>query len=208
MKKSNVLNGETDSTTVKTELDKTIDLLDCLDLSEYYKLPTIEEKVNWLKTEGEKVCKGTLKEAILKSHEVVDNLSHLRGTYVTTWGELKPIIGSYKYEYYLNIVNDEKTISGVTRVENYIPDDDGLHYRFSGALINILADEYTKDENSQFQFSFANLDKKTIIPLKSEQAVVVIQVVGNPDDKNPVIEAPYYDYSTDPKFISTDNIPL
>lgn len=208
MKKSNVLNGEAESTAVKTKLDKAPDLLDCLDLNGYYGSSDIRQRANWLKEKGDKVCEDTLKQAVLKDHKVMGTLSNLRGKYVITWGKLKPIIGPYKYERYLNIEHNEEKIIGVKEVENYIPDDDdGCYYRFSAALINILAKEYSKDENSEFQFSFADLDQKGN---NSVQTVVVIQVVRNPDGENPTSENPYYDYSTDPKKkeIQTDNIPL
>lgn len=206
MKKSNVLNGEVDSTAVKTKLDKATALLDCSTLAKYYELSDIKDRANWLKQNGGNVCEDTLKKAVLRDHKVVGTLSDLSGKYVITWRKLKPIFGPYKYERYLNIEYTEEKIIGVEEVENYIPDDnDRIYYRFSAALINFLAEEYAKDENSEFQFSFASLDQKLN---GSVQAVVVIQIVGNPDDENPVGGNPYYDYSTDPKFISTDNIPL
>lgn len=198
-----------DSTTIDTETntgDPTLSS-NCINLEGYYKISDsdIIEKAKWLKQNGRNVCDDTLKNAVLKKHKVIGTLSNLKGKYVTTWGKLKPIIGSYKYERYLNIEHNKEKIIGVNEVNSYIPKNNGAHFRFSAALINFLAAEYAKDENSEFQFSFANLDQKRN---NSVQTVVVIQVIGNPSDENPVRENPYYDYSTDPKMISTDNIPL
>jgi hypothetical protein len=204
MKKSNVLNGEVDTAAVKTKLDKATALLNCSPLDEYYKILGLRERADWLKKNGVDVCEDTLKEAILRDHKVVKPLSNLTGKYVITWGELKPIIDTYKYEYYLNVEYIEEKIIGVKRVDNYLSDDDGVYYRFSAALINFLEEEYVKDENSEFQFSFATIDN-------SAERAVVIQVNGNPGSEQSANVTPYFDYSTDPKKKNQNpilNIPL
>ncbi len=95
--------------------------------------------------------------------------------------------------------NDEK-IGELIMAERY-----GVKgYYFSTALIRSLAKKYAKDDNSEFQFSFATLEEKP----KNVQSVVVIQVNGNPGEGNRINANPYYDYSTDPHGVPVPNIPL
>lgn len=190
--------------TIATNVGKTAPLSDCITLEGYYMSKDIDEKAEWLREHGDSVCECTLKEAILRDHKVVEPLSNLRGKYVITWRELKPIVDTYKYKYYLNVEYADEKIIGVKRVDNYLSDDDGVYYRFSAALINFLAEEYVKDENSEFQFSFATIDN-------SVNRVVVIQVNGNPSGGQSANATPYYDYSTDPRMIDefpTLHVPL
>lgn len=194
-----------DSTTVNTETqaDNATASTDCLTLEGYYKLNDIEEKTEWLKKYGDSVCECTMEEAILVDHRVKGSIKEQKQRYVRKWGDIKSIIGSHGYDVYVNIDYKGDTITGLTLVDRYISNDET--FRFSPVLFKTLAKKYAKDDNSEFQFSFAKLDQ---ISNGSLQNVVVIQVVTDPSATNSFEGNPYYDYSTDPKVIPTDNVPL
>lgn len=194
-----------DSTTVNTETqaDNATPLTDCLTLEGYYKSKNIDEKTEWLKKYGDSVCECTMEEAILVDHRVKGSIKEQKQRYVRKWGDIKSIIGSHGYDVYVNIDYKGDTITGLTLVDRYISDDET--FRFSPVLFKTLAKKYAKDDNSEFHFSFAKLDQKSSGSL---QPVVVIQVVTDPSATNSFEGNPYYDYSTDPKVIPTDNVPL
>lgn len=167
----------------------------CITLKEYDTITNLHRKVQWLKKKGDKVCDSILEEAVLKIHEVKGAVSNKKGTYVISWKGLKDTIKDHKYDYYLSVEVDtvnEKIIS-LRMVPNYLDEK----YCFSTALIRSLSKNHGKqDNNAKFQFSLAKIDNKS---KRAAETVVVIQVNGTPF---------YYDYSTEPPFLSNDNKPL
>lgn len=191
------------ATTTQTNGEKQPPLPNCLTLEGYYTSEGTEAKAEWLKKYGDNVCECTMEEAILTDHRVKGTISDQKQKYVRKWGEIKSLIGSHGYDVYVNIDYSGDTITELTLVDRYVSDN--KTFRFSTVLFKTLAKKYAKDDNSEFQFSFANLDQKSN---GSVQPVVVIQVVGNPGDTNSLGENAYYDYSTDPKLHSPGNFPL
>lgn len=191
------------SSATENNVDKEAPLSYCLTLEGYYKSADIEDKAEWLRQHGDSVCECTLEEAVLQDHRAKGTVSNQKEKYVISWGELKKIIGSHGYDAYLNVVADKSNdgkIDKLIMAKKY-----GVKgYYFSTALIKSLAKKYAKDDNSEFQFSFATLEEKT----KNVQSVVVIQVNGNPGEGNRINANPYYDYSTDPHNVPVPNIPL
>jgi hypothetical protein len=198
-KKREIVSSATENT-----VDKEASLSYCLTLEGYYKSADIEEKAEWLRKHGDSVCECTLEEAVLQDHRAKGTVSNQKGKYVITWGNLKKIIKNHGYDAYLSVEHSEEKIDSLKMVYEYISEEGGLHYRFSTALIRSLAKKYAKDDNSEFQFSFATLEEKP----KNVQSVVVIYVNGNPGEGNRINANPYYDYSTDPHGVPVPNIPL
>ena len=195
-----------DSTTVGTEtnVENLAPSSNCITLEGYYTSPDTETKAEWLRQHGDSVCECTLEESVLENHRVKGIVSDQKEKYVINWANLKKIIGSHGYDAYLSVIADKSNkekIDTLIMAEKY--GDKG--YYFSTALIRSLAKKYAKDDNSEFQFSFAKLNQKSV---QSLQSVVVIQAVGNPSIGNSVEANPYYDYSTDPHSIPVRNIPL
>lgn len=184
-----------DSLVTKTNGDDIIKKCDSLTLDEYMKLSDIWKKKEWLKKHGDSVCRKILDSTVLAVHEVNGTVSNQKGTYTISWKNLKDTIKDHGYDAYLNVTVDtiKEKIDSLSMVPNYT---DGK-YCFSTALIRSLAKKYAKgDYNAKFQFSLAKVNNKS---KRLMETVVVIQVDGAPY---------YYDYSTEPPFISTDNKPL
>ncbi|HEX8015359.1 MAG TPA: hypothetical protein VF465_09000 [Flavobacterium sp.] len=180
---------------------------DSINLDSYYTCRDIVEKVSWLKDSGKLVYKNVLKEAVLKDHKLQGTIIYKNEKYIRTWGELRKMIKNNRYENYLNVEFKGKKITGLQLVPDYIHDKDTT-YCFSPVLIRSLGEEYAKkNDNAEFQFSFATI---TVNNKKIAGPVVIIQVVGDPSSGHTNNEAPYYDYSTDPKKkkLNTPNIPL
>ncbi|MFB9079306.1 hypothetical protein ACFFLS_01680 [Flavobacterium procerum] len=197
-----------DSTAVATETSdstftKTSDSIstpNCITLEGYYTSADSKKKAEWVKQRGDSVCPCTLEESVLATHRVKGTVTNQKEKYVISWGKLKNIIKNYGYDKYLRLeVNNKKQeVLGVSMV----PDYENGTYSFSTALIRSLAKRYVKNDNAEFHFSFAILDK-------SVEPAVVIQV-NDPSNRISVNEI-YFDYSTDPSKKDKNpklNIPL
>ncbi|UWY27338.1 hypothetical protein N4T20_16605 [Flavobacterium sp. TR2] len=189
-KKENVINPETNN---NPDL-KTPDAA-CKTLKDYDTITKLDRKVKWLKENGDHVCKEILEKAVLDVHQVKGGILDKKGTYDITWPKLKGIIKDHGYDAYLSVAvdTDKQKIDSLHMVPEYIEGS----YCFSTALIKSLAKKYAKgNSNAKFQFSLAKLNDKS---KRAKETVVIIQVNGAPY---------YYDYSTEPPFISIDNKPL
>lgn len=174
--------------------------VECIDLAEYYTKTTLDEQIAWLKEKGDSVCKEKLEEAVLKIHQVKGKVTNQKEKYSISWGHLKDTVKDYGYNKYLRLIVDTKKqqVLGLSMVTDYKKGT----YCFSTALIRSLAKNYAKNNNVEFHFSFAIIDK-------SEDPVIVIQVI-DPNNIQSVNES-YFDYSTDPlkkDFLNSINIPL
>jgi hypothetical protein len=187
-----------DSTTIATETSNTPS--NCITLEGYYKLSDLTARKEWLQERGDNVCKDTLEKAVLKIHQVKGKVTNQKGNYSISWGKLKDIIKNHGYDAYLKVVDAKgnmQKIDSLMMAPEYGYENRGFY--FSTALIRTLAKKYVKDDNTEFEFSFATLTEKN----KGPQSVVVIQIKGNSAE-----EVPFYDYSTDPTAAPNNNIPL
>ncbi|KAF2082341.1 hypothetical protein [Flavobacterium sharifuzzamanii] len=167
----------------------------CITLKEYDTITNIDRKIKWLKEKGDRVCKKTLEQAVLDVHQVKGGILDKKGTYDISWAKLKGIIKDHGYDSYLRVATnmEKEKIDSL----HMVPEYKEKSYCFSTALIRSLAKKHAKgNNNAKFQFSLAKLNDKS---KRSMETVVVIQVNGAPY---------YYDYSTEPPFISIDNKPL
>lgn len=191
-----------DSTTVNTETntgDPTLSS-NCITLEDYYKISDsgTDAKAKWLRERGDSVCKDTLEKAVLKIHQVKGKITNQKAKYSISWKQLKDIIKNHGYDAYLSVVVDKKDKQKIIEVK-MVPEYSTKSYCFSTALIRALAKKHAKDDSTEFEFSFANLIEDS----KNQQTVIVIQVKGNSAEGTP-----YYDYSTDPGGVPTNNKPI
>ncbi len=174
--------------------------VECITLEDYNTITNLDGQIAWLKEKGDSVCKEILEKVVLEIHQVKGKVTNQKGKYSISWAQLKDTIKDYGYNKYLRLeVNNEKQeVLGLSMVSDY---KKGA-YCFSTALIRSLAKRYVKNDNAEFHFSFAILDK-------SVEPVVIIQV-NDPSNRGSVNET-YFDYSTDPSKKDKNpnlNIPL
>lgn len=161
----------------------------CINLDAYNALTTLEAKVEWLKINGNSVCLPIIQSAVIKEHKVkASDITDQKAKYTIKWGDLKNIISTFGYEKYLSVedTDNDTKIDTLKMVNKY---DSPPYYCFSTALINTLFKIHGTDDNTEFSFRFATVKL---------QKAVIIQVGSSI----------FYDYSTDPTFLPTDNVPL
>jgi hypothetical protein len=184
-----------DNPATNTNSDQKTLNVKCITLEEYDTITDIDRKAKWLQKKGDRVCKDIIEAAVLNIHEVKGDVLDKKGAHFISWGKLKDTIKDHGYDAYLSVAVD----SNKQKIDSLhmVPEYRNGTYCFSTALIRSLAKKYAKgDDNAKFQFSLAIVNNKS---KRSMETVVVIQVNGAPY---------YYDYSTEPPFISTDNKPL
>jgi hypothetical protein len=163
---------------------------ECLDLSIYGKLTTLNEKAEWLRNYGRVVCKEVLYQSALNDHEIknIQDFKMEESTALkTSWSEINDSIKNYPlYKRYLSFNQEanSKVIKNIKTVEKY----DTIVPCFSLALLKAIAEKKGEDAKFEFIHAEGNSGPTVVIKVTSGSATTAASDT-------------FYDYSDEPKDI-------
>lgn len=155
----------------------------CIGLTDYSRLTTVAEQVEWLTEYGEIVCKDSLSEGIINIHKIDSKKIQSQHTvaYSRKWKTIRKFVGLNFYNAYLGFdFNGSSDVIAIKLVPNFEP----TVSTYSIPFINAIAeyDNLTDDSTIEFRTGMIN----------STQVLLVI----TKDESNNIIN--YYDASGNP----------
>lgn len=161
---------------------------DCIDLSEYNTLTTVEDKAQWLRVKGAKVCPDLLHQSSEQDHNIINTgliTRHPGVKMKKTWAEIKSMMGTHVYDKYIEVVVSNNNVVNIRKVDHY----DKTSFCFSMPLFRGIARKFANMSNplldtDEFVFTSSTIGSKP---------AVLIEVTRNN------VTLRYYDFSDEPK---------
>ena len=153
----------------------------CINLDDYNKETTVEDKAKWLREYGKTVCQDTLFPAIIKDHAVsaADITFSSSDSFNIKWKDLDFFLDKNYYNGYLSFDIDKEEVKAIKLVPKFTTN----YPCYSVPFFRAIADENELEEDSEIEFKFGKIATKDR----------VIVIVNNP------MGIAYYDFSNDPK---------
>lgn len=155
----------------------------CLGLGSYRTLTSLQDKVDWLSTNGKYVCTDTLYKHAEATHKIPTGVtvSATAGSSLTiSWGQLESFTQNFVYDAYLAF---DKSGNNITNIK-LIPAYNRNTVCYSIPLLRAIASKHSFTSTSTFEFYNANVGGVQTIAIKGK--------------KGSTTTAQNYDYSDDP----------